>query len=80
MTRMTIISQPRSIRFQGAPATLRVLRNNGRCWGRLTTRDGRRFDVETADEDLYDLDDELALDNLEAFAMEEENLRELAHA
>lgn len=77
---MTIISQPRSIRFQGAPATLRVLRNNGHCWGRLTTRDGRRFNVETADEDLYDLDDELALNNLEAFATEEENLVELAHA
>lgn len=75
---MTIISQPRRITFRGGPATLAVLRNNGFAWGRIETQDGRRFDVGTGDEDLYELDDETALDNLEAFALDVENLTELA--
>lgn len=77
---MTLYSQARRVTFQGRPADLRVVRNNGHCWGRIQTADGRRFDVETQDEDIYDLDDELALDNLEAFATDEENVEELAHA
>lgn len=61
-----IQSNARQITFQGKPATLYVIRNNGECWGRLVAG-GEQFDV-SANQDLYDEDDEWALDLFEEAA------------
>jgi hypothetical protein len=67
-----LLSHPRTINFQGKPATLRVLRNNGFCWGRLSLEDGTVHDVES-DEDWYDDEDEDALDAFESVLREAED-------
>jgi hypothetical protein len=69
-----LISHPRPIIFRGAPAELRVVRNNGSCWGTLNAA-GQRFDVVTPDDDdLYDESDEDALDVLEALAADDKHI------
>ncbi len=44
------------IDFNGKPAKLAVMRNNGYCWGRIR-QDGQQFDVMT-ETDWYDLPDD----------------------
>jgi hypothetical protein len=49
------------ITYQGQPAELSVIRNDGVCWGRLVTAQGAKYDVECP-VDQYEEDDSDALD------------------
>jgi hypothetical protein len=51
-------SEPFQFVFRGQPAEMRVLRNSGHCWGRISAP-GSKLDVE-ADIDIYDLSDAAA--------------------
>lgn len=42
-----------NFRFKRQHAQMHVCWNNGYCWGRIVTKDGREFDVHTA-RDYYD--------------------------
>lgn len=48
-----IISDPVSFEFEGLPAVMRVLRNDGHCWGRIVTATGEQLDVSSR-KDFYD--------------------------
>lgn len=54
-----LISEAFALKFNGRPANMRVIRNDGYCWGRLICLDGTEFDVSTA-RDHYDDDDDKA--------------------
>lgn len=64
---MAIISAARTIKIHGKTAKLCVIRNNGFCWGNVSTPDGKAFDVHTR-ADHYDSDDDEALDAFERAA------------
>lgn len=59
-----LISHPRHLVLKRRAARLYVLRNNGYCWGRLIFDGGEEHDIVTR-ADLYDRQDEEALDALE---------------
>lgn len=61
------------ITFRGAPAALHVIRNDGYCWGKVTTAGGEQFDV-GSDDDLYDEPDEVAEAILEDNAARDEHV------
>ncbi|MBT2325506.1 hypothetical protein J7E62_24540 [Variovorax paradoxus] len=61
-----IMSDAVAVTFRGEPATLRVMRNDGYCWGRIVAYDKQQFDVSVPDdEDVYDDCDEHALERFE---------------
>jgi hypothetical protein len=63
------------ITFRGKLADLCVIRNDGYCWGRITTAAGEQFDVSPIeDEDLYDSDDVDARQRFEELARDEANI------
>ena len=47
--------------YEGKPAQMYVLRNDGYCWGRIVTESGQELDV-TTEADHYDQEDEIAAD------------------
>lgn len=53
-----LISQAFPFKLKGAPAEMRVLRNNGYCWGRVIFTDRRRAQLDVGSRlDLYEQDD-----------------------
>jgi hypothetical protein len=52
-----IFSDAFPITFKGQPAQLRVVRNDGFCWGRLVLKSGEELDIETG-RDQYERADE----------------------
>jgi hypothetical protein len=52
-----LISAPFPFEHAGQPAQLRVLRNDGFCWGRIVLADGTNLDVGIEEADWYDLTD-----------------------
>lgn len=70
-----IASHSIPITYKGVQATLEVLRNDGFCWGRITTEQGAQLDVNAPEgEDLYDWADSDAIDRLEELAQDESNV------
>lgn len=73
-----LISYTNPIEFQGQQAEIRVLRNDGFCWGHITAAGGRQFDVNPRengeDLDLYDEADADALETLERLAQDPTNV------
>lgn len=63
---MTMLSAPRAVTYEGQPAELRVLRNNGYCWGVVyapgTWDQLCHVDLE---QDMYEDQDDEALDAME---------------
>lgn len=56
-----IESASKAITYQGKPARISVMRNDGFCWGRIRLADdGTQLDVTTR-RDQYDEPDEVAL-------------------
>jgi hypothetical protein len=64
------LSEPITITFRGQQAGLQVARGNGFCWGRITTPEGRAFDVNVP-RDLYGAPDQVALAALAEYAQDE---------
>ena len=60
---MAIYSDALPFQFRREKATIRTIRNNGYCWGRIETKSGKLFDVFTK-RDWYEYPDE---DAIEAF-------------
>lgn len=55
-----LISQAFPLTYDRKPAQMRVLRNDGYCWGRLITADGAQLDVATARDHYDDCDEDAA--------------------
>lgn len=64
-----IISHAYEFTWQGHPARLYVLRNNGDAWGRIVDVLGANWDV-NPDGDVYDMPDTDALELLAELAIE----------
>lgn len=65
---MATLSAPFPIVFRGQAADLRVVRNNGFCWGEVRTPAGDTITVDCdTPEDLYDEDDCTAAEVLAGF-------------
>jgi hypothetical protein len=54
------------ITFDGEPATLRILRSDGCCWGRIITAAGEELDVQP-DRDVYEYADDQAAEFLKRY-------------
>lgn len=55
-----IFSEAFPITIKGKPAQVRVVRNNGYCWGRVIFKDGKEFDVSIQRDHYERIDEEAA--------------------